>query len=90
VRQVSIKVEAKVELFMLEAVKAHRVVRRGGSHIAYKIDSQIAVRLPILRTGNALHPERSSGAYFCYKQTLWPLVRKRTISTERPPLVGEI
>jgi hypothetical protein len=24
------------------------------------------------------------------KQTPWPLVRKRTISTERPPLVGEI
>jgi hypothetical protein len=24
------------------------------------------------------------------KQTLWPLVRKRTIPTERPPLVGEI
>jgi hypothetical protein len=25
-----------------------------------------------------------------YKQTPWPLVRKRTIPTERPPLVGEI
>jgi hypothetical protein len=24
------------------------------------------------------------------KQTPWPLVRKRTIPTERPPLVGEI
>jgi hypothetical protein len=24
------------------------------------------------------------------KQTLWPLVRKRTIPTEQPPLVGEI
>jgi hypothetical protein len=24
------------------------------------------------------------------KQTPWPLVRKRTISTERPPLFGEI
>jgi hypothetical protein len=24
------------------------------------------------------------------KQTQWPLVRKRNISTERPPLVGEI
>jgi hypothetical protein len=24
------------------------------------------------------------------KQTLWPLVRKRTIPTERPPLVDEI
>jgi hypothetical protein len=24
------------------------------------------------------------------KQTLWPLVRKRTIPSERPPLVDEI
>jgi hypothetical protein len=24
------------------------------------------------------------------KQTPWPLVRKRTILTERPPLLGEI
>jgi hypothetical protein len=24
------------------------------------------------------------------KQTPWPLVRKRTIPTERPPLVGEL
>jgi hypothetical protein len=24
------------------------------------------------------------------KKTLWPLVRKRTIPTERPPLVGEV
>jgi hypothetical protein len=24
------------------------------------------------------------------KQTPWPLVRKRTIPTEQPPLVGEI
>jgi hypothetical protein len=23
-------------------------------------------------------------------RTLWPLVRKRTIPTERPPLVGEV
>jgi hypothetical protein len=25
-----------------------------------------------------------------YKQTPWPLVRERTIPTERPPLVDEI
>jgi hypothetical protein len=24
------------------------------------------------------------------KQTPWPLVRKRTVPTEQPPLVGEI
>jgi hypothetical protein len=28
--------------------------------------------------------------YFCNKQTPWLLVRKRTIPTERPPLVDEI
>jgi hypothetical protein len=31
-----------------------------------------------------------STIYKTSKQTLWPLVRKRTIPTERPPLVGEI
>jgi hypothetical protein len=29
-------------------------------------------------------------AYKTTKQTPWPLVRKRTIPTERPPLVGEV
>jgi hypothetical protein len=28
--------------------------------------------------------------YFTNKQTPWPLVRERTIPTERPPLVDEI
>jgi hypothetical protein len=28
--------------------------------------------------------------YYKLKRTLWPLVRKRTIPTERPPLVDEI
>jgi hypothetical protein len=27
---------------------------------------------------------------YVYKQTPWPLVRERTIPTERPPLVDEI
>jgi hypothetical protein len=26
----------------------------------------------------------------CHKKTPWPLVRKRTIPTERPPLFGEV
>jgi hypothetical protein len=32
------------------------------------------------------------GLAFCFKQkqTAWPLVRERTIPTERPPLVDEI
>jgi hypothetical protein len=29
-------------------------------------------------------------SFFHIKQTPWPLVRKRTIPTERPPLVGEM
>jgi hypothetical protein len=35
--------------------------------------------------------ERERGhTYTQTKQTPWPLVRKRTIPTERPPFVGEI
>jgi hypothetical protein len=30
------------------------------------------------------------GTIIAFKQTPWPLVRKRTIPTERPPLVSEI
>jgi hypothetical protein len=33
------------------------------------------------------HPRPST---LIHKQTPWPLVRKKTIPTERPPLVGEI
>jgi hypothetical protein len=37
-------------------------------------------------------PEFTPSEYYCIplKQTPWPLVRKRTIPTDRPPLVGEI
>jgi hypothetical protein len=37
------------KLFLSQAVEAHRVVRRGGSHIFWTIGSQMAVRLPALR-----------------------------------------
>jgi hypothetical protein len=38
----------------------------------------------------SLHSTGSRLALVCTKQTPWPLVRKRTIPTERPALVDEI
>jgi predicted RNA binding protein YcfA (HicA-like mRNA interferase family) len=46
----------KVKLFLKEAMVAHSVVRRRGSHIFYTIDSQMAVRLSALRPGRPLPP----------------------------------
>jgi hypothetical protein len=36
------------------------------------------------------YSSKASDIYKKNKQTPWPLVRERTIPTERPPLVGEI
>jgi hypothetical protein len=44
----------EVRLSLQNAVKAHRVVRCRGSHIFYRIGSQMAVRLSALRTGSPL------------------------------------
>jgi hypothetical protein len=35
-------------------------------------------------------PQGATGLLALIKQTPWPLVRERTIPTERPPLVDEI
>jgi hypothetical protein len=48
----------KVKLFLQQAVKAHKVVRRQGSHIFYTIGSQMAVKLSALRAGRPLAPGR--------------------------------
>jgi hypothetical protein len=45
-------------------MEAHRVVRRRGAHIFYKIGSQMAVRLSVLRAGRPLPPGKISGAHF--------------------------
>jgi hypothetical protein len=51
-------VKGKVQLSLLQAMKAQRVVRRRGSHIFYTIVSQMAVRLSALRAGRPLPPRR--------------------------------
>jgi hypothetical protein len=43
-------VVAKVE----QAVEAHRVVRRRGSHVSYRGESQMSVRLAVLCAGHAV------------------------------------
>jgi hypothetical protein len=50
--------------------------------ILYSSGLQLGVREDMLR--DMLNRK------ICYRQTPWPLVRKRTIPTERPPLVSEI
>jgi hypothetical protein len=42
------------KLSMRQAVEAHSVVRRGGSHIFYTVTSQMAVRLSALSAGHRL------------------------------------
>jgi hypothetical protein len=48
------------------------------SHRRENLKSYMATMKPNVKWGNTL------------KSTPWPLVRKQTIPTERPPLVGEI
>jgi hypothetical protein len=44
-------IRKKLKLFLYQAVEAHMVVRRRGSHIYYTVGSQMAVRLSALRAG---------------------------------------
>jgi hypothetical protein len=48
----------KEKLSLQQAVEAHRVVRRRGSHIFYTIGLQMAVRLPALSASRPLPPGR--------------------------------
>jgi hypothetical protein len=48
-----------------QSVKVHRVVRRRGSNIFQKIDSQMAVVLSALRTGSPSSPKKIPGTHFC-------------------------
>jgi hypothetical protein len=49
----------KVKLSPQQAVKAHKIVKRRGSHIFQKIGSQIVVRFSALRAGR-LYPKEDS------------------------------
>jgi hypothetical protein len=49
-----IKVKKKVKLSLQQAVKAHKIVRRRGSHIFWTIDLHMEVRLLALRAGRLL------------------------------------
>jgi hypothetical protein len=53
-------------------------------------DSETEEGKVIQVTLDALVLAMLDAGYSIDKQTPWPLVRKRTIPTERPPLVGEI
>jgi hypothetical protein len=46
--------KVKVKLSLQQAVEAHRIVRRRGSHIFHTIGSQMAVRLSALRADHPL------------------------------------
>jgi hypothetical protein len=48
----------KVNLSLQQAVKAHRFVRRRGSHIFVTIGSQMVMRLSALRPGSPVPPGR--------------------------------
>jgi hypothetical protein len=61
----------------------------GPNRQSYSLSSAIA-QLPTLLPENAHDSPASEAFSIKTKQTPWPLVRKRTIPTERPPLLGEI
>jgi hypothetical protein len=48
----------RVKLSLKQDVEAHRVVRRRGRHISYKIGSEMGVRLSAIRAGRPLPPGR--------------------------------
>jgi hypothetical protein len=53
-----------VKLSLKQAVKAHRVVRSGDSHIFYTIGSHIAVRFISLTRRLPFTPRKISGTHF--------------------------
>jgi hypothetical protein len=52
-------------------MKAHRAVRRRGSHIFYTIGSQMVVRLSALHADHPLAPRKIPGTHFCQRPS-WP------------------
>jgi hypothetical protein len=51
---IRLHVVVQEQLYLLQAVKAHRVVRRRGSHTFQTIGSHMAVRLSALRADHIL------------------------------------
>jgi hypothetical protein len=49
-------VKMKVKLFLQQALEAHRIVKRQGSHIFFTVGSQMAVRLSALHASRPLFP----------------------------------
>jgi hypothetical protein len=56
-----------LKLSLLQTVRAHRIVRRRGSHIFQTIGPQMTVKLSALRAGRPLPPKKIPGNYFCQK-----------------------
>jgi hypothetical protein len=60
---------------------------KGGQEtVCNSIDSQPVIKFFLYNLGS----HNTLSKILTNKQTLWPLVHKRTILTERQPLVGEI
>jgi hypothetical protein len=60
------KKKVKAKLSLLQAVEAHEVLKRRGSHIFWTIGSNMAMRLLALRAVRPpFTPRNIPGAYFC-------------------------
>jgi hypothetical protein len=57
---------------IVQAMKAHSVVGRRGSHIFWKIGSQMVVRLSALHAGHPLPPQENSWYSFLLEAELTP------------------
>jgi hypothetical protein len=62
-----VQYKVRVKLSLYQVAEASESVRCRGSHIAYKIGSEMAVRLSASCAGQALIPGRSSGTHFSYR-----------------------
>jgi hypothetical protein len=60
-----------------------------GASASQRRNEQLTSRLPTPTYVSIATVEHPTNDYK-QKQTPWPLVRERTIPTDRPPLVGEI
>jgi hypothetical protein len=65
--------EKRVNIFMQEVVEAFRLVRSRGSHILYRVGSQVAVKWSVTRQPSALYTQEDSSYSFLSEAESTPI-----------------